>query len=179
MSILTSLAWWKAAGIRALRTALVVLVPYVPVIFVSGDYLIALSAAGFAAVASLLTSLFGIAEVEGQTVPWYWAILERVVKTTAQALLTAFGTATLFEQVDWSTVPALVGTAVLGSLLLGVLKTLPETTQPLAPVSVPVVVGTDQAGNPAEQTINVVVAQPVEDAVGEVAKHATDSKNLG
>lgn len=157
MSNLTSLAWWKAAGIRAIRTAAVILTPYVPVIFATGDVWVAVSAAGFGAVASLLTSLFGIAEVDGKVVPWYWATLERVVKTTAQALLTAFGTATLFEQVDWNAVPALVGTAVLGSLLLAVLKTLPEANDPLAPATVQVTTGVNEAGAPEQQIVPVVV----------------------
>jgi hypothetical protein len=164
MSNLTSLSWWKAAGIRALRTALVILAPFVPTVLADGNYLLALSAAGFAALSSLVTSLFGIAETEGKVVPWYWALTERVTKTAAQALLTVFGTATLFEQVDWSAAPAIVGTAVLGSLLLGVLKTLPETTQPLAPAVVTVTTGVDKAGNPAEQSVAVVAPAPVTEA---------------
>lgn len=176
MSTLTSLAWWKAAAIRALRTALVILTPYVPVILTEGNYLLALSAAGFGAVSSFVTSLFGIAETEGKVVPWYWAITERVVKTAAQALLVAFGTATLFSEVDWSAVPAIVGTAVLGSLLLGVLKTLPESTQPLAPATVNVTTGVDKAGNPAEQSV-AVVATPSEIAT-EAATPASRASDL-
>ena len=130
-SNLISAVWWKAALIRAIRTALVIAVPYVPVMLDANMLLIALSAASFGFVSSLLTSLFGLPEVDGVSVPWYVGLLERVVKTAAQALLAAFGTATLFTEVDWSYVWPAVATAVLGSLLLGVLKTLPES-EPIA-----------------------------------------------
>jgi hypothetical protein len=132
MSNLTSSVWWKAAFFRALRTALVIAVPYAPTVLYDGQYLLLASVAGFGALTSIITSLFGIAETSDTTVSWYWAILERVVKTAAQALLTAFGTATLFSEVNWDTVPALVGSAVLGSLLLAVLKQLPESDAPIA-----------------------------------------------
>lgn len=130
MSPLMSGEWWKAAGIRALRTALVVAVPYAPTVLYTGDWLILLSSVVFAGLASILTSLFGIAETTGKNVTWAWAVFERVVKTAAQALLTAFGTATMFSQVDWTSVPAFVGSAVLGTLLLAVLKQLPEASVP-------------------------------------------------
>lgn len=132
MSNLTSLVWWKAAGTRALRTALVILVPYAPTVLHDGNYLLVLSAAGFGAVTSILTSLFGISETSGTPVSWYWAVFERSIKTAAQALLTAFGTATVFGAIHWSEVPALVGSAVLGTILLTVLKSLPEATVPTA-----------------------------------------------
>lgn len=132
MSNLLSGEWWKAAFIRAIRTALVIAIPYAPTVLYDGSYLLVLSAAGFGALASLVTSLFGIAETTGNAVPWYYAIFERVVKTAAQSLLTVFGTATMFSEVDWSIAPALIGSAVLGSLLLGVLGTLPEAEDPAA-----------------------------------------------
>jgi hypothetical protein len=133
MSNLKSVLWWKAAVNRALRTALVILIPYAPTVLYDGNYLIVLSAAGFGAVTSLLTSLLGIAEASGKSVSWYWAVFERAVKTAGQSLLTAFGTATMFAEVDWSAAPALVGSAVLGSVLLAVLKSLPEADIPTAP----------------------------------------------
>lgn len=133
MSNLTSVLWWKAAVNRALRTALVILIPYAPTVLYDGNYLIVLSAAGFGAVTSLLTSLLGIAEASGKSVSWYWAVFERAVKTAGQSLLTAFGTATMFAEVDWSAAPALVGSAVLGSVLLAVLKSLPEAEIPVVP----------------------------------------------
>lgn len=130
MSILTSRDWWGAAAVRALRTALVVALPYATIVLYTGEWVILASSAAFAFLTSILTSLFGITEAEGGTVPWFWAILERTVKTAAQALITAFGTATMFSEVSWETVPAFVGSAVLGTLLLAVLKQLPESDAP-------------------------------------------------
>lgn len=133
MSVQSNLAsgvWWKAALMRALRTALVIAIPYAPVILDQNLALLAVSAAGFGFLTSILTSLFGIPEAVGKIVPWYWALLERVVKTAAQALLTAFGTATMFSEVSWDLVLPVVLTSVLGSLLLGVLNSLPEAEDP-------------------------------------------------
>jgi len=127
MFVLSSTDWWKAAAIRALRTALIIAIPYVPTVIADNAWFLLLSAAGFGAVTSIATSLFGIAEAAGKVIPWWQALLERVIKTAAQALLTAFGTATLFSEVDWTQVLPIVATAVLGSLLAGVLGTLPET----------------------------------------------------
>lgn len=160
MSSILSRDWWKAAGIRALRTAIVIAIPYVPFLVADQNYLIVLSAAAFGAFASLLTSLFGIAETSGTTVPWYYAIAERAVKTAAQSLLTAFGTATLFSDVDWNLVLPVVVTAVLGSVLLGFLKTLPETVDPIAQAVIEVnVAKTDSAGiDTGETTVQVIPA---------------------
>lgn len=157
MKNLTSSVWWKATFFRMLRTAGVILTPYVPTILYTQNYAIAASAVGFAALGSFLTSLAGVAESEGKTVAWGWAILERSVKTAAQALLTLFGTATLFESVDWSAAPQLVGTAVLGSLLIAFMGFLPETDErrPLATASATTYVVNEQ-GNTGEQAVPVV-----------------------
>lgn len=132
MSKLTSAVWWRAAAIRAFRTALVVAIPYVPASYL-GDvpYVFLASAAGLAAVLSLLTSLAGIAETEGQVETWYFAILSRVVKTVAQALVAGVGTAVIFADVDWTNLGQMALTAGFGSLLLAVLGTLPEAPKPL------------------------------------------------
>ena len=167
MSDLTSGAFWKAAAIRALRTAIFIAIPYVPTLIATESYLLVLSAAGFGFVTSIVTSLFGIAETTGATRPWYFAILERVVKTAAQALLTAFGTATLFAEVDWNAVVPLVATAVLGSLLAGFVKTLPETKDPIAEATVAITVTNPETGEETEEAAPVQVAVPAsEEAVG-------------
>lgn len=147
-STILSGAWWKAAVMRALRTAAVIATPYVPTVLYEGNYLIVLSAAGFGAVSSLLTSLFGIPENSDQTVSWYWALGERVIKTTAQALLTLFGTATLFQDVNWAEAPQLVGTAILGSLLLAFMKGLPEVPEPPAKPATIQAITVNAAGQP-------------------------------
>ena len=105
MRNLSSAVWWKAVVFRMLRTAGVILTPYVPTILYTGDYAIVVSVVGFGALGSFITSLAGIAETEGKNVVWYYAIMERAVKTAAQALLTLFGTAAMFQDVDWAQAP--------------------------------------------------------------------------
>lgn len=174
MKNLTSSVWWKAVLFRMLRTAGVILTPYVPTILYTQDYAIAGSVVGFAALGSFVTSLAGLAESEGKTVVWYYALLERSVKTAAQALITLFGTATMFQQVDWSAAPQLVGTAVLGSLLIAVMGFLPETDEkrPLAVASTNVVVINEQ-GKTGEQ--KVPVAAVTEAPVAAVIEGDPDS----
>lgn len=127
MSKLGSATWWKAAAIRALRTAVIILAPYVPLVVNEGQWLLAVSAAGFGALTSFATSLVGLPEAAGVVVPWWQALIERTVKTAAQALLTAVGAATFFTDVDWSMVGPAIAVSVLGSLLVGVLGFLPES----------------------------------------------------
>lgn len=147
-SNLLSLEWWKAALVRALRTAIVIALPYfggaslelIPWIAIA-------SAAGLGFLASLVTSLAGLSEIGGQ-VSWYYAIGERVVKTFAQALAAGLVGAVFFADVDWSVVLQTSAIAAVGSLLLGFLTKLPEAellpsaVQPvaaLAPASTEVV----------------------------------------
>lgn len=131
MTSITSGSWWKAATMRALRTAAVVAIPYVPVSLSGQDYLIMASAAGMGFVLSILTSMVGIPEIDGDSQPWYFALLSRVVKTVAQALLAAVGTATFFYEVDWSAIPALVIAAAIGSALLFFTRGAPEADKPV------------------------------------------------
>ncbi len=136
MSNLTSAAWWKAAALRALRSAIMIALPYFGAASLFGDVplLSVGSAAALAAIASLLMSLTGIAEAVGEKVPLWLALLERVTKTVAQALLAGIGNIVLFQDVDWSVVVQSAIIAGLSSLLLGVLAKLPEAAP--VPVSV-------------------------------------------
>ena len=180
MKNLTSSVWWKAASFRALRTALVLLAPYIPTILYTADYAIVASVVGFGALSSLITSLFGIAESEGKTVVWWYALLERSIKTAAQALLTLFGTATMFSQVDWSAAPQLVGTAVLGTLLIAVMGFLPETDdkRPLAVASTNVVIVNEQ-GKVGEQKVPVAAVTDAPAVVVEPAVIEGDPNSAG
>lgn len=129
---ITSSSWWKAAVIRALRTALVIAVPYVGGASLLGiPWLTIVSAAAMGFIGSLLTSLAGIAEASGGIVPIWLALVERVTKTAAQAVVSGVGTALLFQDVPWSTVLQAAAIAALGSLLIGVLGFLPESTLPV------------------------------------------------
>jgi len=155
MNNLTSAAWWKAAMFRALRTVLVIATPYVPTVLYDGNYLIVASAALFGGVSSIITSLFGIAETSDKSVSWYWALAERVIKTTAQALLVLFGTATMFQDVAWAEAPQLIGTAILGSLLLAFMKGMPESDAPIA-LAQGTIITVNEAGKSVEAAVPVV-----------------------
>lgn len=123
--------WWKAALFRALRTAIVIAVPYL-----GGASLVHLpwAAAGSAvilgAIASLATSLAGLPEL-GSGSPIGLALLERVAKTAGQSLAAGVVTHLAFSAVDWSVVLQTAAVAALGSLFIGVLGYLPESTLPI------------------------------------------------
>lgn len=138
MSVFTA-AWWKAASMRALRTAAVVAIPYVPVTLAGQDYLALGSVALMGAILSYLTSLTGIPEAEGEGRPWYYSLLARTGKTVAQALVTAAGAAVFITDVDWAAVPALVISSAIGSILLFFTAGTPETTPPASIGGTPVV----------------------------------------
>lgn len=178
MGSLFTLVWWKAAFFRGLRTAAVIATPYAPTVLYDQNWLVLGSAAGFGFVASIVTSLFGIPESDGTKVTWWFGLTERVVKTAAQALLTAFGTATLFEDVVWENVPAIVGTAVLGSLLLGVLKVLPESEIPLVQVAAPVTI-VNAAGVATEQEVPVVAVTSNPSVAATVNESGSEGASTG
>ncbi len=139
-SNLTSLAWWKAAVVRAIRTAILLAIPYIGAagLFDSIPWLSVGSAAALGFLLSLLTSLAGLTEANGGTVPAWMAMLERVTKTVAQGLVTGIGNAVLFQDVNWSVIVQSALIAGLGSLLLAFLTNLPDA----APASTPAVAST-------------------------------------
>jgi hypothetical protein len=63
--MITSKAWWYAAGIRALRTLAQTAIATIgtSVLITEINWIVVASAAGMAAVLSLLTSLAGLPEV--------------------------------------------------------------------------------------------------------------------
>jgi hypothetical protein len=131
--------YWRNVLIRATRTGIAVAIPYLGgVLLVDIPWLVVANAAAFGFVLSVLTNLTGLVEAGGGQVSWWYAILERVAKTAAQALVTAVGTATLFEQVDWNIALQSAGGAMLITLLLGFITKLPEADtlpSPVQPVS--------------------------------------------
>jgi len=126
-------AWWKAAALRALRTAIVIAVPY----FGGGTLLhipwaTAAGAVVLGAIASLATSLVGLPELSDAGTPIGLALLERVVKTAGQSIVAGIGSAAIFSDVHWSVVLQATVVASIGSLFIGVLGYLPESTLPVA-----------------------------------------------
>lgn len=165
---LTSATWWKAAGIRALRTAILVAVTYVPASLTdSVPYIVLGSAAVVAGILSLVTSLAGIGEVTGIAEPWYFSLLSRIVKTIAQALAAGVLTNIVFlSDIDWSAVLATTVTAGIGSLLLGVLSRLPEVIDPTLPVTVAIV---PEGVTPSSSITTVDEALLISDVVTDTA----------
>ncbi|WP_349862696.1 hypothetical protein [Leifsonia sp. WHRI 6310E] len=132
-SPLFTAAWWKAASLRALRTAVTIAIPYLgtAILFSGVPWLSILSAAALGYIASLVTSLAGIPEAAGKTIPAWLALLERTVKTVAQGIAVGIGNAVLFTDVHWSTILQAALISGLGSLLIGVLGYLPEAASPI------------------------------------------------
>ena len=156
MTKLTSRAWWKAALLRAIYTAVAIAVPYLGgALLADIQWWTALSAAALGFVASLATSLAGLPEANGVDLPWWLAALERVIKTFAQALAAGFVGATLLADVAWSTVLQAALIAALTSLLRLILATLPADPAPML-----VVHETDP-----------VVVEPVQPDLGRVDPH--------
>lgn len=143
---LTSTSWWKAALVRALRTAIAVAIPYAgaSALFTGIPWLTVGSAAALGFVLSLLTSLVGISEATGTLVPVWYSVLEKVVKTVAQALVAGIGNAALFQNVHWTLIVQAALLAGLTTLLTSLLTVLPAVsavapTLPIEPTARPVV----------------------------------------
>lgn len=158
--------WWKAAGVRAARTAIVIALPYVAA-SASGAlpvYTVA-SAIGLGVILSLLTSLAGLAELQPNKQNYGVALLTRVAKTVSQALVAAIGTAVFLTDVDWTAIGALALSSGLGSLLLGLLGTLPEANQPAVASTTTVNItngGTIESQVPVVASVDVDTAELVD-----------------
>ncbi|AVL96942.1 MULTISPECIES: holin [Microbacterium] len=136
MSKLTDPAWWNAALLRAVYTAIAIAIPYIAAVqFADVPWLMAASAATVGAILSFATSLFGLPESEGVDLPWWLAALERVAKTFGQSLAAGLTGAVLLSDVDWWVVlQAALGAAFI-SLLRLILATLPADPTPAAAVT--------------------------------------------
>ncbi len=128
---LTSTTWWIDAGKRGAYTALALLLPLAAQL-VEGDVdlTFVLGVVGLGLVASLATSLAGIPEVDGRTVPAWLAVLTRVAKTVGQTLAAALVGSQLIQDVPWEVVWTTVAGAALTTLVRALMSYLPETTLP-------------------------------------------------
>lgn len=139
-----TVSWFKAASIRAGKTAITVAIPFFGAVAAfnainwptfGGTVLLAF-------VLSYVTSaITGLPEVVGKVVPVWLALIERTLKTFAQSVLAGIGSTLLFQDVHWSIVLQASILAAIGSLLTGVVGNLPET--PL------LATGTGRADDPA------------------------------
>lgn len=120
-------AWWEAAGSRAAYTGLAALIPLIALV-ASQDTtpLDALLVGATYVLASFATSLAGLPEVQGKTVPLLRAVLVRTAKTLGQGIATALVGVELLTAVNWTEAAVLVGSAVLVTLLRTLQEYLPE-----------------------------------------------------
>lgn len=135
MPTLTSRTWWLAALLRAGRTVLVALLPFLPAIPEADrtTVLVAVLTIALAAVLSLATSLASLPELDDVARPWWTAALDRFARTFGQVLLAGLASAALITDVDWRTLLLHALAAALGSVVLAVIAKLPEAE----PVTVP------------------------------------------
>ena len=124
---ITSASWWRAAGARALRTAVTVLLPF----FLAGsvlevNWLLAGSTVGLAVILSIVTSLAGLKEVTGDGVPKHIALGIRSLKTFAQTFASFIGASILITDVDWQNGFVLAVSATVVTILQSALLELPE-----------------------------------------------------
>lgn len=155
LSNLTNPLWWKDAGLRATYTALAIALPYLGASLLADiPWVTVLLTAALGFIASIVTSLAGLPEVEGVHLPWWLAAVERVVKTFAQSLAAGFVGATLITDVDWAFVLQAAFLAALTSLVRLILATLPNDPSPsrLAVLEVTSTPITIQASIPADMT---------------------------
>lgn len=159
-------AWWRAAAVRALYTAITIAIPYLlgGSVFADIPWATLALAAALGVVASFATSLAGLPEAIGNDLPWWLAAVERTVKTFFQALVAGTGGAVLITEVDW---PFVLQSAVLAaglSLLRLILATLPA--DPTAVAAPP--------ARTVHQTLVLpkVDAEAIESAIDYAASHA-------
>lgn len=114
--------WTTGVVDRAVRTGLQTLLAYLSAakLLNDVDWVAAASAAGFAVVLSLLTSVVG-APSFGEA--WGFQLLERASKTFVQSVIAFIGTATMFDQVDWKTGLSAAALAAAYSLISSVVTT--------------------------------------------------------
>jgi len=134
LALILTLAFWRAAGIRALRTALVAAAPFL-LPLVGGDWGDVAQAAGaiaLVAVLSLATSLWSLPELGGGRGPWA-AILDRTARTFGQTLAASLATAALWSDIDWTLVIVQALAAALTTAVLAAAEELPETIPVVEP----------------------------------------------
>lgn len=124
---LTSASWWRAASVRALRTAVAVLIPLVASTTLLGvDWALAGSAFALAIIGSYVTSLAGLKELTTEGVSKLYALIIRIVKQFAQTLVGFIGASALLQEVDWGSALLISATSAVVTFLQGVLTSLPE-----------------------------------------------------
>lgn len=114
--------WWKAAGIRVLKTFAQAAVGLIPaaVTIAEVDWLTVLYSAALAAVLAFLTAFAGLPEVDGEKYGKVRAALYRAIRTVAQTAIGMIPAAATIVTVDWKTVLSAAVLAGIVSILMTV-----------------------------------------------------------
>ena len=112
--------WCRAAGIRALKTILCAAIGLIPAgATISGvDFRLIIGMALCAGVASIVTSLAGLPEINDKSMPLWKAALIRCVKTFGQVAAPLIPASVVISAVDWKTILSTAALACLSSVLL-------------------------------------------------------------
>lgn len=159
MSQITTAVFWRAAGSRVLYTFLATLVPYV-ILVQTGEVEVydALSIAGLAGLASLVTSFANLPEISTATMPMWKAIGHRVLRTFGQNVAAGIAGFVLLQDVPWSAILVGVAGAVVTTLIRTVLDVLPESVaQAPAVESVTTGTGVEIAGEASQLPTGAVI----------------------
>lgn len=111
--------WWKAAGLRVLKTFAQAAVGLIPaaVTIAEVDWLTVFYSSALAAVLAFLTAFAGLPEVDGTKYGKVRAALYRALRTVAQTAIGMIPAAATIVSVDWKTV-------LSASLLAGLVSVL-------------------------------------------------------
>lgn len=121
--------WWKAAGIRAVKTFAQSAISLIPVATLAEiKWYTVIGTAALAAVVSLLMSLAGLPEVKLESRTWFNAMIVRVLKTMAETAAAMLPVAVSITEVNWLAVLSTAATAGVLSFLTS-LKGLPEVDE--------------------------------------------------
>lgn len=114
--------WWKAAGLRVLKTFAQAAVGLIPaaVTIAEVDWLTVFYSAALAAVLAFLTAFAGLPEVDGTKYGKVRAALYRAIRTVAQTAIGMIPAAATIVTVDWKTVLSAAVLAGIVSVLMTV-----------------------------------------------------------
>lgn len=120
--------WCKAAGIRAIKTVLCAAIGLIPAgATISGvDFRLIIGISLCAGVASIVTSLAGLPEINDKSMPWWKAALIRCGKTFGQVVAPLIPASVVISAVDWKTILSTAALACLSSIMLSMVTGLPE-----------------------------------------------------
>lgn len=126
--------FWKAAATRAAYTALAAALPLAGLV-IAGDQTPAYAASviALAAIASVVTSLVSLPEVDGAHLPFWRAVLTRTLRTAAQVAAPVLAAAVTLADIDPAALAVQIAGAAAVTLLRTLMAYLPEVGEAAAP----------------------------------------------